>query len=345
MLSPSTGDYNLVESSACIDAGTAITTFSDGRYVGSAPDIGPFEAPIRLSAAVENATPTVYSVTYSMPSQSVRDGAGLLTCTVGNWAMVVAGAGATENSCLTTAATNRVDVTLNAAVTNGQSLTDAFTRSAVPTLTDSVGIGDPNGTLWTNFFNAKVRTHSATSDNVSNNVGGVASVLTSIHYRCLSWYSDTSPAATDWLHIEDASNSTLPCRVKAGGFAAVAIAIQNTTTAQTTGLDWYANRNGGAYAAMTNTASATAIAFAGVSAPSMADGASISATVLTMPDSYLAGKVLAQQASQPVIEFTAGSTTNAILLIKTDASTAVCDTFFIQAAKSGLTGSSVVPTQ
>jgi len=107
------------------------------------------------------------------------------------------------------------------------------------------------------------------------------------------------------------------------------------------GLDWHANQNGGAYSAMTNTASATAIAFAGVNPPSMSDTEAISAAILTMPDSYIAGKVLTQAASQPVVAFTAGSTTNVIIAGKTDAATAVGDTFCIQAAKSGGAVSSI----
>jgi hypothetical protein len=113
-------------------------------------------------------------------------------------------------------------------------------------------------------------------------------------------------------------------------------------------FEWHENRNAGDYAAMTNTPSSTVIAFAGTNAPAMADGEAIASAILTDPHSnYIAAgsQVVAQQASQPTIDFEADSTANVILLIKSDAATAVGDVFCLQPALSGLTVSSITQTK
>lgn len=334
MIDPANGDFNLAEGSTCIDGGFNISGFSSGRFVGSAPDCGPFEAPIRSGAVVQNGDADNYLITFSLASQSSRGGVGLQGCTTANWAIVVAGAGATESTCTITG-TNRVDVDLAANVTNGQSLTDAYTRG---TLTDNVCIGDPNGTC----LNAKVRTYAALTG--TNEVGAApAGGFEVVHFRCLSWYSDTSPAATDWLRAED---SAINCPLRPGGLGAVVIAVaRNTDATPPIGLDWYANRAAGAYAAMTNSPTATTLAFAAQAAPSMSDLASIATAILTDPHTnYIAGAVVAQQASQPTIPFEADSTSNIVILYKGHASMAVGDVYCIQPALAGLTPTSVTQT-
>jgi len=169
-IDPANNNFSLIESSAGIDTGATVS-ISGVTSVGAGYDVGALEASVRSSSVVENATPTIYSTMFSLPTQSTRNGIGLQTCTVGNFAVVVAGAGATESSCAISG-TSRVDITLGAAVTNGQSLTDAMTRTAAPSLMDNVAIGDYNGTLNTHYFNAYVRTYTATAG--VNNVGGGA---------------------------------------------------------------------------------------------------------------------------------------------------------------------------
>lgn len=350
-IDPAAGDFNLKEASVAIDNAATISGFTthgclddtDEADGAGTCDQGAFEAPVRLSAVVEDATPTIYSVTYSMPSQGARDGVGLQTCTVANWDVQVAGAPATENSCVVTG-TGRVDVTLASAVTNGQALTDAMTRSAVPTLTDNLAIGDPNGTLWTHFFHTKSRSHTA--KNGTNNVGGAGgAAFAALHFRCLSWYADTSPTSTDWLRAED--DATNKCSIQPGGLAAVAVAIDCTgANCDPQSFEWHANRNAGAYAAMTDTASATAIAFAGVNAESLGDGEAISATILTDPySSFVAGSVVGQQSSQPTVDLSQNSITNAVILIKSHADTEVGETYCIQPAKAGGATTTVTQTK
>jgi len=180
-ISPTTSNFSLIESSAGIDTGTTVS-ISGVSLVGAGYDIGAIEAPIRSSAEVQDGSATIYRVTFALPIQSTRNSVGLQTCTYTNTDIFVGGGAAQENSCSTSASASRMDITLNAAVTNGQSLTDAYNRSTAPTLMDNVAIGDPNGTLNTHYFNAHVRSYTATSG--SNNVGGGAlPTFTQTRYR------------------------------------------------------------------------------------------------------------------------------------------------------------------
>jgi hypothetical protein len=81
-----------------------------------------------------------------------------------HWSAVVAGAGATENA-VTAVPTTRVDITLNAAVTNGQSVTIAYTDGATP-LTDSLKIGTTRSSAVRSF----------TAQSCANNVGAAPGV-------------------------------------------------------------------------------------------------------------------------------------------------------------------------
>src|SRR3990167_2449031 len=96
MIDPANADFSLKESSAAIDAGTVIAASgnwpgSSGRYVGAGVDQGALESCVRSGTVVENATPTIVSISHDCPSQSTRDGVGLKTPTVGNYGIVVAG--------------------------------------------------------------------------------------------------------------------------------------------------------------------------------------------------------------------------------------------------------------
>ena len=186
---PANCNLNLKESSVAIDAGTIISGFSTGRYVGDSVtgvDQGAFESCIRNKSVVENDEPTHYHIAYDCPIQSARDNVTLQTPTVPNWAIAVAGVTKTLGNGGLVSATisgqTTVEVVLASAVTNGQSLTDAMTRSTAPTLMDSVSIGNPNGTLNVAYFNAQVRTHAASSG--TNNVGAAPShVVVQSRYR------------------------------------------------------------------------------------------------------------------------------------------------------------------
>lgn len=346
-IDPASGNFNLKESSAAIDAGTVIAASgnwpgSTGRYVGAGVDQGAFEAPIRSGAVVEDTDKNTYVISLSLPSQSTRNSVGLQGCTTANFTLRDDGAAKTESAC-NIVGTSTVAVDVSDGDFTAGVIDDAYARG---TLRDSVGIGDVNGVEGTNFFNAYVRDWAATAG--TNNVGSApAGAYEVVHYRCLSWYSDTTPVATDFLRAEDAATATLACPLRPGGLGAVVIALaRNTDDVPSQSFEWHFNRNAGGYGALTNTTSATAIAFAGTNAPSMSDGASTDSVILTNPHAtYIAGQVVAQQASQPTIDFSADSTANIIILVKSDATATVGDTYCLQPALTGQTVSSITQTK
>lgn len=314
MVNPGSQNFNLVESSACIDTGTVIAASgnwpgSSGRYVGAGVDIGAFEAPIRSTAVVEDAAKTKYLVSYSLPSQSTRNGVGLQTCTVGNWAIRDDGANMTESSCQIIG-TSIVEVTTSVDLTSGV-VDDAMTRSALPTLMDNVAIGDPNGTHGTNFFNAQIRTHAATAG--TNNIGGGGGATFNVaHFRQINWYS--SIASPTWKRIQDAAAGA-----QAGGRVAVAITIEGTgADPDSTAFELYFNTGGGD-SAITDSVATNAIGFVN-DAPSFADQAAISSLLsgTTCPHvTFVAGAVIGKQTSQPNVDLSEDSCTTLIVLLQT----------------------------
>jgi len=218
MIDPANGNFSLSDSSACINAGTQISTVgtwsgSTGRFVGTQPDQGALESCVRNKSVVENDEPTHYHTAYDCPIQSSRNNVTLQTPTVGNWAIVVAGVSKTLGNGGLVSATisgqSTVEVVLASAVTNGQSLTDAMTRSAAPSLMDSVSIGDPNGTVNVSHFNAYVRTHAAASG--TNNVGAApAHVVVQSRYQFFKLRGAANTVVTQCATCAENVPITLP---------------------------------------------------------------------------------------------------------------------------------------
>lgn len=123
--------------STLVDQGTSTGLPSGFSYVGKAPDIGAFEAPVRVSAIVTDAAPTIYSVTMAVAGQGNYNNTALLGCITTDWTIMVAGNSAQKDSCSFTQP-DRINIALHSAVTYGQSLTDAY---AIGNLTDHVCIG------------------------------------------------------------------------------------------------------------------------------------------------------------------------------------------------------------
>jgi len=298
-------NFNVTEAaSGAIDAGTTVTV-SGVSSVGSGYDIGAFEAPIRASAVVENAAPTKYLVSYSMPSQSVRSGTGLQTPTFGNWQVRDDGANQTENSAAIVS-TSIVELTMNASLTAGV-VDDQMTRSTAPTLTDNICIGDPNTTC----YNAHIRTHGVTTG--TSNVGGAGgATFNVVHFRQINWYSSVS--SPTWKRIQDAASGSV-----AGGRLALAITIEGTgANPDATAFELYFN-TGGADAAVTDSVATNAISFVN-DAPSFIDQLAVSSLMsgLTCPHvTFVAGSVVGKQTSQPNIDLSQDSCTTLIVLLQT----------------------------
>ena len=344
-------EFNLIEASAAIDYAAAISGFTahnciddaDEANASGACDAGALEAPVYSSSVVESGDTNTALITWLVASQGLRSGVGLQSCDFTDFALTDDGAGETETACTVTG-TNRTDVDISGTFTASVTLTATYTRPASGALTDNVGIGC--GRNEANCINGTVR--STGPKTMTNNVSGSPSVTwTSIHFRCLSYYSDTSPVATDWLRAEDASNSSadLRCPIRAGGVGAVAMGVQVTgANPDNTTFAWYANRNGGAYAAMTDAPSATALSFADALPITMTDS-EISSAILTSPTNYFGGTVVWQQASSPTYDLAQNDDFQVILVVSIGSGAAVGDNFCIRGALSGQTETSITATQ
>lgn len=328
-------DYSLKESSAALAAGVTTGLPSGFTCVasGGTCDTGAFQIPVRSSATADNTDEWI--ITLSMPAQSVRSGTGLQDCDQTDFAMRENTSALTESAC-SVVGTNQAKITITETLTAATTLDDSYTRPSSGPLRDNINIG---GTY------AKVLTW--TTQSATNNVGGAPGVTwTSIHARCLSWYADTTPIASDWLRLEDASNTTYPCPLRAGGYGAAVIGVQATAAnPDATTFKWMANRNGGAYSDMTNTLSDTALAFANSSSPNMGDGETVASAILTSPTNYVAGKVIGQQSSSPTLDLAENDDFQVILIVSIGSGAAVGDNFCIRGALSGQTETSITATQ
>lgn len=334
------GNFNLATGSGAIDGCVAITNFSSGRYVGAAPDCGALESPIRSAAVADNTNEWV--VTFSMPSQSTPPPAavGLQSCDQTDFAMRENTAALAESAC-TVIATNQVKLTITEALTGGTTLDDSYTQPASGALQDSVSIGDPNqsGT----HLNAWVRSWSQQS--ATNNVAGAPAVTwTVVGWRCLSYYADSTPASTDWLRAENASPTTAPCLIKAGGKGLVVLSLRASgANPDATTFEWMANYDGGAYADMTNTSSATTLAFLGANPPAMNDLSTFTC-LLSVSTPCATGVVITQQASQPSVDAAENDEFEVILAVQSNSATTVGKQLCIKAALAGSDETSVTQT-
>jgi len=308
------------EGSSLIDGCEVIAGFSEGRYVGSAPDCGALESPVLASASVEDGDATTARFIFSVATQSIRDGVGLKGGTTSNWALVVAGVGATESGSSLTQ-TSRVNVTIGT-VTNGQTITATYTRG---TLTGNSCIGGALG----GCHDAEVLTFTvpfcptATPVCFSNNVAVAVATWTSIHFRQWNIYSPLD--TPDWRRDEDAEG-----RVSAGGIIAITDVLGCTIEPCGTALfDLYADLNGGTDFVLTNDATTNKIAFLNAPFRSFLDGQQVADEIdgLTNPHGvYTPGQIIMKQRSFPTT-LVEDSATMHMYWIKVD-STAVENSIF-----------------
>lgn len=302
MIDPANGNFSLKESSAAIDAGTVITGFSEGRYVGAGVDQGALEAPTRNKAVVEDAADTTYAILFNLPTQSTRDGTGLQTCTVANFAVVVDGGGATESSCAINGS-SIVEITLGAAVTVGQTLTDAMTRSAAPSLMDNVAIGDPNGTLGTNYHNAYVLTYSAAAGVNNVDAGGGLPALTQSRFR-FHYLNGTEASPTG--HAAENTSVTLP----RGAAFRLRVKFKTDDDPASTTFTLRYSKDAGAYTAIPDTVGADLISWYGTIGASDIPTAGTATTELLTSDeaTNVACAVIRTSADYPTLDFNNGET-------------------------------------
>jgi hypothetical protein len=306
------------ENSTLINAGENISGFSSGRFVDSLPDQGALEAPIFNSALIADGDNSKIRVTYSLPSQSIRNGVGLVGGAFSQFAVVVAAGGATENA-LTLVQTVRGDITVGTPVTTGQIVTIAYTRSSTNTFTDNVCIGES-----TNCKNAEIRTYTAQS--VTNNVlgGPVNAVLDVVHFQCLNIYSSVDSVIKRGAQDTD-------CTGRPGGYFAMAVLVSGTgANPDPTTFKTYVNLNGGTYIPMVNSIG-TVPAFGVHPASGFADGQTIAVAILTNPHAtFVPGTVVGQEQSAPTVDLVQNSSTTMVITGRIDATAQVSSRFCFQ---------------
>ena len=168
-------DFSLttnISGTASILGSTSGTTFSATVSIScnGTCSQGAHNSPIFASCTVEDGDATKVRVLFTTGS-TMRGSAA------GNWAAVVAGSGVSE-SAVTVVGTTRADITVPA-VTNGQSVTIAYTAPASSPLSDSLAIGGTRHSAVRSF----------TAQSCTNNVGSApATTLEQIHFEWFEWY-------------------------------------------------------------------------------------------------------------------------------------------------------------
>lgn len=299
------GNYSLKESSAAIDAGTVISGFSAGRYVGSNPDQGALESCIRSSAVVEDATDTTYSITFSCPTQSARNNITLQTPTLANIAIREdtggGAAGKTETS-VTVNVQTRLDVVVTAAFSAGTVIDDAYTRSTAPSLMDNVAIGDPNGSLGTNYHNAYVRTYSPTLG--TNNIAGPPpATFTQTRYR-FHFLNGTEASPT--VHAAENTSITLP----RGAALRLRVKFRTDDNPDAITFKLRYSKDGGSYTDLPDMVSTDLISWYGTTGASdIPEPGSATTELLTSDESTnVACAVIRSSSDYPLLDFNNGET-------------------------------------
>jgi len=315
--------FSLIESSAGIDTGTAV---SEVNYVGAGPDVGAFEAPIRSSAVVEDTDKNTYLITFSLATQSTRNGTGLQGCTTANWTLRDDGAGKTESAC-NVVTSSKIGVDVSDGDFTAGVIDDAYARG---TLTDNICIGDCNGTVNVNFFNAYVRTYSATAG--TNNVGApVSTALTQSRFRFHKLRgTEASPSLICTACSENVSTSTPPG-------AAFRLRVKFRTDDDPAGTTYKLrySKDAGAYTDIPDTMGADYISWYGVTADSDIPAAGAATTELLTSDeaANVACAVVRSSSDYPVLDL-GNSETECEYVIKISTSAAASTTYDFRVYKS-----------
>jgi hypothetical protein len=311
------GRFSPRESSVLIDAGT-----STGKPAGfgcvSTCDQGAFEAPVFSSAVIQDGDNSRVRVSFSVPTQAIRDGVAMTGGLFSHFAVVVAGSGATENGLILTQ-TTRADISIASPVTFAQVVTVAYTRFSTNTLSGNECIGG----IY-NCLHSEIRTFAAQA--VTNNVADIpVAAIRVAHYRCLDVYSTVDAPAL--RGIED-----IACKARPGGYFAIAVLIEGVTDdPQPITFRNYVNYNGGSYAPMTNTIDAVQPGFGSHPSSGFMDGQAVATAIITNPHGcYVDGTVVAQEQTAPSVDLTQDCSTTMIIIGRLDRSTAVGSRFQFQ---------------
>ena len=278
----STSDFTQIASSLCIDAGTIIAGRS---YDGSAPDIGAFEMPVFASCVVQNATPSLLSVTFTNNlNPPLLPATGITGFTARK---------AGSNDIITSAVrtgSNQVDLTLTNAIINGNAVDISFTPG---NLTDSALIG---GTL--NQAYKTVLTNQSCTNNVG---GGAASVLTQTVFRFNGLRgTQAAPVATPYASAPENTN----IYIRPGGSVRLRMGLSCTTAAcPASAFYLYYSKNGGAYTAVPDTYDSGNIGFCGTGPdPDIPASGTATTQQLSGSGTFAAGGLIRTSNSIPSID-------------------------------------------
>lgn len=316
-VSAATDDFNLAAGSSAIDGGTTATYSS----CNGTCDQGAFEAPVFASCSVEDGDATKVRVLFT-----TNAGGALQGSAAAQWAAVVAGAGASETA-VTLVGTTRLDVTLSAAVTNGQSVTIAYTAG---TLTDSLAIG--------NTRHATVR--SFTAQSCTNNVGAApTATFRQIAFGWYEYYGTEAAGATVFACGENTNCDFFQ-------YARVALRLKmdcNGGNCDPKTVTARYSKNGGAYTEIPNTVGADKILF--TACPNMAHGSATTERLISGAGGFVAGMVIGQLVAIPNIDLAQNDETEFVFCLGwTDAT--IADTYdfrFYDQAGTAIDTYSVTP--
>jgi hypothetical protein len=313
------GRFSPREGSSLINGGVS-TGLPVGFTCVSTCDQGAFEAPVFNSALIADGDNAKIRSTFTVPTQSIRNGVGLVGGLFSHFAVTVAGGASVEN-LLAFTQTVRADVSIGTAVTNGQVVTINYTRSSTNTLTDNLCIGGTYGICK----NAEIRSTGVQS--VVNNVaiGGGTPVLSVTHFQCLNIYSTTTSVET--RGVQDAD-----CSGRPGGYFAMAVLITGTIADPgVVTLTTYFNRDNGSYTPLTNAINFLQPGFGKHPESGFADGQSVAVAILTNPvATFVPGAVVGQEQSAPTIDLVQNSSTTMIIIGRIDPNTVVGSRFCFQ---------------
>jgi hypothetical protein len=297
-----------------VDTGVTFTTTqysTTGKFVGAAPDVGALEAPIFLSASVEDGDASTVRIKFSQPTQNVIDGVGFGNCgssSLTYYAAIFNGVANTETAC-SIPASDTIYLTVGTPMANGDTPnTIAYTRGATYALRGNSCVGFKSASTC---LQPEVRTFAA--QNITNNVGAApaGATVALVKYQCMDIYGTTAAP-----NLRGTVNAA--CQVATGGYFALVVWVQATGAdpASITFETQFDKNSAASWAYLTDTPVTNQISFGQHAATTLVDGENIDVDVGTLnPQATLIdGKVVGRQISAPTADLEQNSAVPVIIL-------------------------------
>lgn len=278
-------------STAAMDAGVSVGI----AFNGLRPDVGAFESStVQSCTTIDSQTVDCQIGTAYAPFTGLSGCTGL-TLSVDGVNQSLSGCSIAGNGAL------RYRCAL-ACMTSTSKIVASHGTSGI---VDAIGVGSPLTTVinqkllpWNNF-------------NVTNTLSGTGPTFTTKHFRCRVWNHNTSSNnADDWYRPEDTS-----CSVQViNGKIAIVWAITCTDAdCPAQGFDSeYQLNGGGGWTDITNSCANNALCYDNTQIGGAVHGAQLVANLFneTPQPTYIAGGVVAQDSSYPIVDLSQNSFTN-----------------------------------